>query len=104
MFNFLTNKLVRYAKRSPKWSAVRKQHLAANPFCAACGTNKDLEVHHIVPVHIDSDKELDISNLITLCSKQCHLLFGHLMSYKSWNKDVIKDCEVYYNKVKNRPN
>ncbi len=103
MFNFLTNKLVRYAKRSPKWSTVRKQHLVANPFCAACGTNKDLEVHHIIPVHIDLDKELDISNLITLCSKQCHLLFGHLMNYKSWNKDVIKDCEVYYNKVKNRP-
>jgi 5-methylcytosine-specific restriction endonuclease McrA len=105
MFNFLfqNNLLIRYAKRSPRWSTVRKEHLSQNSECAACGSTKDLEVHHIIPVHIDQDKELDPSNLITLCSKQCHFIFGHLMNYKSWNKDVIEDCRVYYNKIQSRP-
>lgn len=103
MLDFLFNKLIRYSKRSPKWPNLRKQHLSNNPRCEACGTTKDLDVHHIIPVHLDPDKELDSTNLITLCSKQCHLVFGHLMNYKSWNKDVIEDCRVYYNKVKKRP-
>lgn len=103
MFNFLSNKFVRYATRSPKWQTVRKNHLKNNSRCAACGSTKDLEVHHIVPVHQDKTQELDPSNLITLCSKQCHLIFGHLMNFKSWNKDVVNDCRVYYNKLQDRP-
>lgn len=101
MFNFL--KQIRYAARSPKWSQVRKKHLKDNPVCAACGSNKKLEVHHIKPVHLYPDLELDPSNLMTLCADPCHLLFGHLMNFRSWNKEVISDSSVYYNKVKNRP-
>lgn len=85
------------------WSKVRKEHLTENNFCAACGRDKKLEVHHIEPVHLNPDKELDPSNLITLCDDPCHLLFGHLMNYKSWNKDVVIDCAVYLDKVKNKP-
>lgn len=101
MFGF--RKLLRYAYRSPQWSSVRKEHLSENNRCAACGRSKKLEVHHIEPVHLNPDRELDPSNLITLCDDPCHLLFGHLMNYKSWNKDVVIDCAVYLNKVKNKP-
>lgn len=94
---------VRYASRSPKWTSVRKEHLKNYPNCAACGKNKNLEVHHIEPVHINPDRELDPGNLITLCSDPCHIVFGHLLDFKSWNKDVIQDTGVYYNKVKNKP-
>lgn len=97
------SRVIRFAKRSPQWSSVRKVHLDSNNACAACGRNKKLEVHHIEPVHINPDRELDPSNLITLCDDPCHLIFGHLMNYKSWNKDVIYDCKVYLNKVKNKP-
>ena len=96
-------KKLRYATRSSKWTNVRKEHLKNNPNCAACGRDKKLEVHHIEPVHINPDKELDPSNLITLCDDPCHLIFGHLFNYKSWNKDVIEDCLVYLKKVKNKP-
>jgi 5-methylcytosine-specific restriction endonuclease McrA len=101
MFKFL-NKL-RYAVRSPRWSKVRKEHLQKNPICAVCGRSKKLEVHHINPVHLFPDSELDPSNLITLCADPCHLTFGHLMDFKSWNKDIIADSEVFLNKIKNRP-
>lgn len=100
MFGFLK---VRYAIRSPKWSTVRKQHLKENPSCKACGKSKNVEVHHIEPVHLCPDKELDRDNLVTLCADPCHIVFGHFLDFKSWNINVIKDCEVYYNKVKNKP-
>ena len=96
-------KYFRYAYRSPKWSSVRKNHLLVYNYCAACGRTTKLEVHHIEPVHLNPDRELDPENLITLCDDPCHFVFGHLMNYKSWNKDVIDDCSVYLNRVKNRP-
>ena len=88
--------------RSSKWKTVRNNHLNKQTHCQACGTHKNLQVHHIIPVSIDKTKELDYNNLITLC-KTCHFVFGHFMDWNSWNIDVITDCEVYLNKVKNRP-
>jgi 5-methylcytosine-specific restriction endonuclease McrA len=101
MFNFL-NKL-RYATRSSKWAEVRKQHLKEHSSCIACGRDRKLEVHHKTPVHISPELELDPSNLVTLCADPCHLLFGHLMNFKSYNKSVIEDCAVYLKKVVDRP-
>lgn len=100
---WLFSSKIRYAKRSSKWPEVRSEHLREHPCCEACGSCLKPEVHHIVPVHLDPDLELDPGNLITLCDKYCHLIFGHLMNYKSYNKNVIKDSEVYYKKVKYRP-
>lgn len=94
---------VRYAIRSPKWTSVRKEHLKINNYCIACGRDKKLEVHHIKPVHLFPELELDMSNLVTLCADPCHLVFGHLMNFKSWNREIIKDSTEYLNKIKNRP-
>lgn len=100
---FLFNKKIRFAVRSPRWKTVRKNFLEINNSCAACGRIKNLEVHHIVPVHLDPSKELDIDNLIVLCDNPCHLLFGHLLDYKSWNINVISDSSNYLQKIKSRP-
>lgn len=102
MFNLFSKK-IRFAIRSPKWPSIRKEHLKKESRCRACGKTKDLEVHHIVPVHINPDGELDPSNLITLCSEQCHVLFGHLMDFKSWNTNVINDCDQMLQKINKRP-
>ena len=102
MFDYFRKK-IRYAVRSPKWKQVRQQHLKTNNKCAACGKSKDLEVHHKVPVHIKPERELDPDNLITLCSNSCHLLFGHLMDFKSWNPDVINDTKNMSTKISRRP-
>jgi 5-methylcytosine-specific restriction endonuclease McrA len=102
-FNLFKTQSIRFATRSSGWSKLRKQHLSSNPCCAACGNCKKVEVHHIEPVHLSPEKELDIDNLITLCDDPCHLLFGHLMDYKSWNKDVEQDCNNFYNKILDRP-
>lgn len=77
-------------RRSSKWDDVRDAYIAQHNTCAACGSKEKLEVHHIVPFHIDPSKELDINNLITLCetSSRCHLDIGHLGNFRKANPDV----------------
>ena len=89
-------------RRSSRWAAVRAAHLRKEPRCAACGGAKGLEVHHIIPVHVDPSKELLTDNLLTLCEDD-HFTFGHLKSWHSFNKDVSGDCATYLEKIKGRP-
>ena len=92
-------------KRSPNWTKVRKEHLKKFPTCEVCGEKKKLEVHHIIPFHVDPTLELDPNNLITLCESKskgvmCHLFFGHLGNYKNINTNVLEDCKFWKNKLK----
>ena len=85
--------------RSPKWRHVRQEFLKDHDFCKYCGSRDDLEVHHIVPVHIEPDLELVESNLITLCmtwGKECHLKHGHLGNWKLYNKNIVKESVMEY--------
>ena len=97
-------------KRSSKWPKTRKKFLLENPCCAVCGRdNGKREVHHIKPFHLHPELELDPNNLITLCENKkngvnCHLLFGHLGCYRSFNENVKKDAEEWIKKIKERPN
>jgi len=99
MFSFLD----KMYGRSPKWRKVRAEHIKKHPECAACGRKESLEVHHIVPYHINPELELEPSNLITLCGKYCHFIFGHLMDWKSWNENVVRDCTLYHISKSTRP-
>jgi hypothetical protein len=95
--------LDRFYGRSSSWRKVRNEFIKNNNGCAACGRDDDLEVHHIVPYHVDPSLELDHNNLITLCGKHCHFIFGHLGDWKSWNKDIVEDSRAYYKKCMSRP-
>ena len=93
-------------ERSGKWPTVRAHYLEAHPTCAACGSAEHLTVHHILPFQFWPEKELDTENLIMLCESpthNCHLIFGHLMDYHSYNPSVRKDAEAYLAKRKARP-
>ena len=87
--------------RSPGWRKVKKRFLEKNPECAVCGTKKKLEIHHVIPVHADKSLELEIKNLITLCDPH-HFLYGHFLSWHSWNSEVRKDADIWNKKIKNR--
>ena len=89
--------------RDPAWPRARKAYLREHPSCAACGTNRDLDVHHIIPVQIDREKELDPTNQLTLC-KTDHLVFGHLHDWFAWNPTVIADAEKHLVLVNTRAN
>lgn len=82
------------AKRSDKWPTVEKHFREAHPTCAACGGKTRLNVHHCMPFHLDPAKELDPTNLITLCMsrKECHLHIGHGGSFRQYNPNVREDA------------
>lgn len=81
------------------WYKLRKKFLQKNNKCSCCGTIRRLQVHHIKPVHLFPDKELEYSNLKTLC-KRCHLFVGHLGNWKLWNRELEED--IKYWKMKNK--
>jgi hypothetical protein len=92
--------------RSGGWNALRKRHLAKQPTCQACGKKSQLAVHHIIPLHVDKTKELDPTNLITLCenphSTFCHYTFGHLgISWLRYDPNIIVDAAVHLAAVQN---
>ena len=96
------------SKRSSHWPTVRKHHLEMHPTCAVCGGKDKLEVHHQKPYHLHPELELDPDNLITLCESKangvnCHLLFGHLGNYKSFNVDVRALAADWLKRIANRP-
>lgn len=78
-----------FTGRDKRWPKLRKEWLGVRPACAACGVSKRLEVHHIEPVHVAPGRELDATNLITLC-RECHGCIGHCGGCwaTKWNVDV----------------
>ena len=88
--------------RSSHWPAVRKEHLRKHPHCAITGDFKDVEVHHCVPFNENPALELDPENLITL-RRDMHLIFGHLMNFKSYDPDIRTNARVMADRIRNRP-
>jgi len=85
--------------RSGKWRKVRKNFIKANPNCAICGKRKFVHVHHKIPVHIDKDKELDFSNLVTLCPRH-HFIIGHLENWRKYNPNIDQDIQWWRKRLK----
>lgn len=57
----------RVTGRGSQWRRIRKEAIRRNPFCAICGTRRNLQVHHIVPFRLSFDNSQE--NLIPLCRK-----------------------------------
>ena len=92
--------------RSSQWNKVRNDFLKKNPQCAVCGKKTNLVIHHKLPFHLYPNLELAENNLVTLCESaglHCHITFGHLGSFQSYNKSVEIDTETWKIKLKLRP-
>lgn len=88
--------------RSPRWKSVRREHLLANPRCIVCGSTRGVVPHHVVPFHVAPERELDPSNLVTLCEGptfNCHLFFGHLKRWDRHNPDVTEDAAHWRTRI-----
>lgn len=86
--------------RSPEWPTVRKAHLLRDPVCNICGGTKKLNVHHVLPFHVDKTLELNPDNLITLCdgagNGNHHLIFGHFGNYATkWNPQIRTEAPFW---------
>jgi 5-methylcytosine-specific restriction protein A len=83
--------------RSPHWEKTAKEHLKEQPVCQYCGGSLMRQVHHKEPYHLRPDLELDKKNLITLCMcplRRCHLKYGHLGNWKSFNPKIQEICDA----------
>ena len=104
ILDWFLGKLPFGAKRSALWLAVREKYLWEHPTCECCEGRKNLEVHHIKPVHLFPELELMMSNLVTLCERmKCHFAFGHLYSWRSYNPNIKEDLKMWNEKVRSRP-
>jgi len=91
-----------FSPRDSRWRKIRVKHVEDNPRCAVCGSESNLSVHHIVPVHVDRSKELCEENLITLCQNRtmnCHFIFGHLLNWTKSNPNVVEDAKLWSKKL-----
>jgi len=70
--------------------------------CACCGYKKKLEIHHVIPVHIDKELACYPGNFITLC-RDCHFRWGHFHNFRTnWNPYIKEFClyvSDYYRNV-----
>lgn len=87
---FLPRAVLKMRENSVRWKRLRTAHLKKEPRCAVCGRDKNVEVHHVIPVAFEPLREFDPHNLITLCASPCHFMFGHFFCYHCYNKDVRK--------------
>jgi len=100
MLGYLSSVLREHAKtalRSDQWPTLRDHFVKEHPLCAACGSVKRLQVHHIKPFHLFPTLELDPANLIVLCMdvNECHLKIGHGSSFRSFDKNVVADAAEF---------
>lgn len=72
--------------RGSRWNAIRTETVKRHPFCAVCASDRNLEVHHIVPFRLTQDNTS--KNLIPLC-RSCHRkVEGDTMELESVLNDV----------------
>lgn len=55
----------RITGRGSQWRKARDEAIRRAPFCAMCGTARDLQVHHVIPFRLTRDNGQ--SNLVPLC-------------------------------------
>lgn len=85
----------RITGRGSQWKKRREEVLAIMPFCAICGTTKNLQVHHITPFRITHDNKKE--NLIPLCTK--HHKHIELMFVDAEKYGVNKTTEMIWRNI-----
>ena len=94
------------ARRDKDWRRESKA-FKKGKVCAMTGTKKKLQVHHVFPVWLFPEKEMDKRYWIVLSGKKLygvvpHLFLAHLGNYRRYNPNIVKDAAKWYNILKGR--
>jgi len=72
-----------------KITVAKRDYKTVHSECAICGNKQYIEVHHVIPVHIDINLSANPTNFISLCDAKnngCHRWIGHLGDFRyKWN-------------------
>lgn len=80
--------------RGPGWRTARLQAIKLNPFCALCGTTKNLHVHHIVPYRISRSSALE--NLIPLCRRDHKRVEHFFLQLEPFEKGMTPEMRLWH--------
>lgn len=93
MLGWLKRRAEELFGRGSCWQRARAAHLRKEPRCRACGSDEDIEVHHITPYAVDESLECVESNLVTMC-RPCHHVVGHAGNWHTYRPDVVSLCDT----------
>lgn len=88
--------------RNPAWDRESRAWLKDHP-CAVTGATECVAVHHIRPVHLFPELEMDPANWIVLRAvdhKDWHFYLGHFGNWSNWNPDVAQDAARIAHRIK----
>lgn len=75
-----------------KITKAKKAYATIRPECAICGNPSNIEIHHVIPVHIDISLACNFDNFVAACdtgNNGCHRWLCHFGDFKNkWNLDI----------------
>ena len=74
-----------YRVRKAMW-----EYAKAHPQCEWCGRERDVDVHHVIPISVAPDLAGAEANMISLCADKCYLYVGHNGDYRSRYVENVK--------------
>lgn len=93
--------------RNSKYRKASKE-FKKGKVCELTGTKKKLQTHHIYPVWLFPEKEMDKDNWVVLSGAKIkgvipHQWFGHYGDYRKYNPNIREDIKLWKQKIINRP-
>lgn len=88
--------------RNPGWESFRREIIKGQPACEASGVAWELEVHHLLPVHLRPDLEMVRDNCMVL-TRTLHFWLGHYGNWASYNPRARKEAATFLKRVLHRP-
>lgn len=81
-------------RSSYAWKKKRKEIKALyGGKCAVCGSTKNLQVHHIIPITILPELKLDNNNLIPLCERYHTLAHSGILNQTKLKSNIIRGAD-----------
>ena len=88
---------------SDDWKEIRAKQLRSQKVCQACGTAKNLHVHHMTYRRLGFEKLKNLRTLCHSCHFRLHEQFDISRKEKGWGRDdLLKFTKRFCKKEKKR--
>lgn len=95
----LGRRIVNRVRRPAAVLTAQRRHLRKHPVCAACGSKRGAQAHHVRPFHAYPELGADPANFVTLCeglgANDCHVRIGHGGAFRFYNPDTLAHVAAF---------